>query len=209
MRRGLDAALPAARLRFRGSAGQSFGVFLAPSLDFELVGEANDFLGKGLSGGRISLRPPEPIRFDPAANVIAGNVCLFGATAGEAYLGGRVGERFAVRNSGAVAVAEGAGDHACEYMTGGRVVLLGAAGANLGAGMSGGLAFVLDEEGSLADRIDSGSAQAGALEDPAEEGLLRQDIARHLEATGSPRAAAILGAWEDWRKRFVRVAPRP
>jgi len=209
VRRGLDAALPAARLRFRGSAGQSFGAFLAPSLDFELVGEANDFLGKGLSGGRISLRPPESIRFDPAANVIAGNVCLFGATAGEAYLGGRVGERFAVRNSGAVAVAEGAGDHACEYMTGGRVVLLGATGANLGAGMSGGLAFVMDEEGSLADRIDSGSAQAGALEDPAEEELLREDIARHLEATGSPRAAAILGAWGDWRKRFVRVAPRP
>ena len=208
VRRGLETAPKHARVRFEGSAGQSFGAFLVPSLEFELSGEANDFLGKGLSGGRIALRPPARARFRPEENVIAGNVCLFGATAGEACLCGRVGERFAVRNSGATAVAEGCGDNACEYMTGGLVILLGRAGANFGAGMSGGRAFVLDLEGDFSERIGLASVEAALLAEAGDEELLRAKIERHLAATGSPRAAAILGDWEGYRGRFFVVGPR-
>jgi glutamate synthase (NADPH/NADH) large chain len=207
-RRGLDKGPGKARVRFTGSAGQSFGAFLSAGLEFELWGEANDFVGKSLSGGKISVRPPEAGLFAPESNVIAGNVCLFGATGGEAYLNGRAGERFAVRNSGAVAVVEGAGDHACEYMTGGRVTILGPTGVNFGAGMSGGKAFVLDEEGLFGARLAAESVAAGPLSDPGDEALARADIERHLAATGSPKARAVLADWEAYRSLFVTVAPR-
>ena len=207
-RRGLSgAAGGAAVLRFEGTAGQSFGAFLASGLSLELEGQANDFVGKGLSGGRIAVRPPRNSPFPPETGIIAGNVCLMGATSGEAYLGGRTGERFAVRNSGAVAVAEGAGDYACEYMTGGRVVLLGRTGARFGAGMSGGVAFVLDEDGTFPSRTDVGSVSCRPLPDGEEE-VLRGDLERHLRATGSPRARTLLADWAAARVLFVQVLPR-
>ncbi len=207
VRKGLDAAPSKARVRFNGSAGQSFGAFLVSSLAFELEGEANDFVGKSLSGGTISIRPPARRRFEAQDNVIAGNVCLFGATAGELYLNGRVGERFAVRNSGAVAVAEGAGDHACEYMTGGRVTILGRTGTNFGAGMSGGVAFVLDEDGLFAGRVAAGSVLAGPVDGGDDLELLRGDLEAHVAATSSGKAAALLRDWPAQASRFVAVRP--
>src|SRR5439155_767887 len=149
--------LPEATIRFtlRGSAGQSFGAWLAPGIELTLIGDANDYVGKGLSGGVLSLRPPESAAFRAEENVIAGNTILYGATAGWAFFRGLVGERFAVRNSGATAVVEGLGDHGCEYMTGGTVVVLGRTGRNFGAGMSGGIAYVLDDDGTFAERCNS------------------------------------------------------
>ncbi len=206
-RRGFTLAPGSARVRFKGSAGQSFGAFLVTGLSFELEGEANDFVGKGLSGGRIAIRPPAGAGFAPEDNVIAGNVCLMGATSGELYRNGRAGERFAIRNSGAVAVAEGVGDHGCEYMTGGRVVVLGGTGTNFGAGMSGGTAYILDLDGLAALRVDSESVSVAALVDSEDEFVLREDIERHRAATKSPRAAALLDDWETFLKRFVKVFP--
>jgi len=207
VRRGLDRVSARAFLRFEGSAGQSFGAFLVESLSFLLVGEANDFVGKGLSGGSLALRPFPDSRFEPHRALIAGNVCLFGATAGRAFFNGKAGERFAVRNSGAIAVVEGTGDHACEYMTGGRVVILGETGRNFGAGMTGGLAFVMDEEATLPSRIDGVSVELLPL-GAGDEELLRADLADHAAATGSPRAAGLLAAWESARRGFVKVSPR-
>jgi glutamate synthase domain-containing protein 3 len=207
VRKNLDKAPTKAIVRFRGSAGQSFGAFLVGSLAFELEGEANDFVGKALSGGTISIRPPADRLFEAGNNVIAGNVCLFGATAGELFLNGRAGERFAVRNSGAVAVVEGVGDHACEYMTGGRVTILGRAGGNFGAGMSGGLAFVLDEDGGFAGRVAAGSVSAGPVEAPGDLALLRGDLERHAGATDSSKAADLLLEWPRHAVKFVAVRP--
>jgi glutamate synthase domain-containing protein 3 len=191
--------------RFRGSAGQSFGAFLAEGADFLLEGEANDYLGKGMGGGRIVVVPPAGDAGDP---VLAGNTLLYGATGGEVFVAGRVGERFAVRNSGAVAVVEGAGDHACEYMTGGIVAIVGHVGMNLGAGMTGGEAFVHDPESRLQALVNH-ELVALARPDPGDAERLRALLRRHLDATSSPRMAGILEDWDRAAGAFWRVAPKP
>ena len=195
------------RLVFNGSAGQSFGAFLPPGVTLELRGDANDYLGKGLSGGRIVLYPPDGARFAAEENIIAGNVACYGATGGELFIRGMAGERFGVRNSGAQAVVEAVGDHGCEYMTGGTVVVLGPTGRNFAAGMSGGVAYLLDEAGDFASRCNLEMVE---LERPgAEDALvLRGMIERHESLTGSRRAGAILSDWEGFLPRFVKVMPR-
>ena len=216
-----------------GTAGQSFGAFLARGVTLELVGEGNDYVGKGLSGGRIVVRPDPSFRGLTAENIIIGNTVLYGATEGEAYLAGVGGERFAVRNSGATAVVEGVGDHGCEYMTGGTVVVLGQTGRNFAAGMSGGVAYVLDEDGQfetrcnmaqvalepLPDEVEArkGSESGDELEshgrvdidhlEMGDEFILKGLIERHARLTGSPRAREILDNWSTWRKQFVKVMP--
>jgi len=190
-------------VRYDGSAGQSFGAFLGHGIEFELVGEANDYVGKAMAGGRLVIRPPENDAGDP---VLAGNTCLYGATGGELYVAGSAGERFAVRNSGASAVVEGVGDHACEYMTGGCVVILGPVGYNLGAGMTGGQAFVWDPEGKLASRLNTALVDV-ALPDADLLDDLRWRIERHAELTGSPRAAALLADWDTTVDAMWLVAP--
>jgi glutamate synthase (ferredoxin) len=204
--REVGAAEPPGRaaVGFRGQAGQSFGAFLGPGVDFRLVGEANDYVGKGMGGGRIVIVPPEDDAGDP---VLVGNTVLYGATGGELFCRGRAGERFAVRNSGATAVVEGTGDHACEYMTRGTVVLLGPVGRNLGAGMSGGRAFVYDPEGTLADRINPQLVEASV---PSAEHLaaVRSLLRTHLDLTGSPMARAVLGSWARTSRAIRLVAPR-
>ncbi len=201
--RRFGAAPPAGRVRarFEGSAGQSFGAFLAPGVELELVGDANDCVGKGMSGGRIVVVPPPDDLGDP---VLLGNAVLYGATGGELFCSGRAGERFAVRNSGATAVVEGAGDHACEYMTGGTVVVLGEIGLNVGAGMSGGELYILDPAGRLPLRLNTELvvAERGAGEE------LRALLDRHLRHTGSDRVAALLQRWDDTTQLFWRVSPR-
>ena len=208
-RRYGDAGLPkdTIRVRFTGTAGQSFGAFLAHGLHFHLVGQANDYVGKGMSGGEIVVRPDPAATFAPHENVIVGNTVLYGATGGELYACGRAGERFAVRNSGALAVVEGVGDHACEYMTGGTVVVIGPTGYNFGAGMTGGEAFVFDEDGRFAHRINTQLVTASGLDHGAQR-RLRRILLAHFERTGSPKAASILRNWERSVDRFVRVAPR-
>ena len=180
-----------AAVRFDGSAGQSFGAFLGPGIEFELVGEANDYVGKAMAGGRIVIRPPEN---DAGTPVLAGNTCLYGATGGELFVAGSAGERFAVRNSGASAVVEGVGDHACEYMTGGLVVILGPVGYNLGAGMTGGQAFVWDPAGHLSSRLNTALVEAARPDDELVE-VLRWRIERHAEFTGSSVATGLLQNW--------------
>jgi glutamate synthase domain-containing protein 3 len=194
------------RFHFTGSAGQSFGAFLAKGVTLELEGDANDYVGKGLSGGRLIVYPPHNSSFLPEENVLIGNVALYGATSGEAFLNGVAGERFAVRNSGATAVVEGLGDHGCEYMTRGRVVVLGKCGRNFAAGMSGGFAYVLDTEGDFASkRCNLGSVQL--VPATGDEEMLFGLISRHAAATGSPRAKWILENWEQMRRQFVKVYP--
>ncbi len=194
------------RIRLRGSAGQSFGAFLAPGITCELEGDANDYLGKGLSGGRLVVRPPRSAGFLPERNIIVGNVALFGATSGEAFINGLAGERFAVRNSGALAVVEGVGDHGCEYMTGGRVVVLGETGINFAAGMSGGIAYVLDRTQLFDTRCNLEMVDVEPL--AAEDGeYLRAVLERHVRLTGSPNAAGILAGWEEMLPLFVKVVP--
>jgi glutamate synthase (NADPH/NADH) large chain len=211
-------------LRFAGSAGQSFGAFLARGVWLDLIGDTNDYCGKGLSGGRISVQPSPKFRGEPTENIITGNVVLYGAIAGEAYFRGVAGERFAVRNSGAATVVEGVGDHGCEYMTGGTVVVLGATGRNFAAGMSGGIAYVLDLEGEFARRcnpamvelepLTSGAEQPARLArelwhlGEADEALVRRLIERHARFTGSRRAAEVLERWGEYRPRFVKVFPK-
>ena len=195
------------RLRFQGSAGQSFGAFIPKGLTLSLEGDANDYLGKGLSGGRIVVFPPSTATFVPEENVVIGNVACYGATAGETFIRGLAGERFCVRNSGATAVVEGIGDHGCEYMTGGEVVILGRAGRNFGAGMSGGIAWVLDESGDFPFRSNRDLVGMGPVEDPLEAEHLKDLITRHATATHSRRAASILRDWDTWLPRFVRVMP--
>jgi glutamate synthase domain-containing protein 2/glutamate synthase domain-containing protein 1/glutamate synthase domain-containing protein 3 len=196
------------RIRFTGSAGQSFGAFLAPGVTLILAGDANDYIGKGLSGGRLIVMPPPGSRFRPEENILIGNVALYGATGGEAFFSGVAGERFAVRNSGATAVVEGVGDHGCEYMTRGLVVVLGRTGRNFAAGMTGGLAFVLDETGEFArSRCNRTSVDLEPLADPADIESVRALIQRHLVLTGSPRAGWVLENWADVLPVFVKVFP--
>jgi len=200
------AGLPPGTIRFelRGSAGQSFGAWLAPGIELELAGEANDYAGKGLSGGVISVRPPDGAGYRAEENVIVGNTVLYGATAGRAFFRGLAGERFAVRNSGASAVVEGVGDHGCEYMTGGCVVVIGPTGRNFAAGMSGGLAYVLDDAGAFAARCNTQLVSLEGLADDDEEAV-RALLAEHRVRTGSPVAARLLDRWEP--QRFVKVFP--
>ena len=192
---------------FKGSAGQSFGAFLAAGITFYLEGEANDYLGKSLSGGRIVLIPPKTASFLPEKNIIGGNTLLYGATAGEIFINGRVGERFCVRNSGAVAVVEGVGDHCCEYMTGGRTVVLGPTGKNFAAGMSGGLAYVLDMKGNFDYFCNMEMVELTLVEDKSDSLELQQLIGRHLHYTQSPVAKQILDDWEEYLKYFIKVTP--
>jgi glutamate synthase (NADPH/NADH) large chain len=211
-------------IRLAGSAGQSFGAFLAKGVTLDLVGDTNDYCGKGLSGGRISVQPSPKFRGEPSENIITGNVVLYGAIAGEAYFRGVAGERFAVRNSGAQAVIEGVGDHGCEYMTGGVVVVLGTTGRNYAAGMSGGLSYVLDVDGEFAKRCNlamvdlepllSESEQQGKLPrelwhmGQSDEAIAKSLIERHVKYTGSKRGAEIIASWADFRSRFVKVFPK-
>jgi len=221
--------------RFKGTAGQSFGAFLARGVSFELEGDANDYVGKGLSGGRLVVRPAAEAGIVPEESIIIGNTVLYGAIEGECYFRGIAGERFAVRNSGAIAVIEGAGDHCCEYMTGGVVVVLGRTGRNFAAGMSGGIAYVLDEDGSFESRCNLAMVELEPM--PQEEefnarvlhhvhdlethGLVdvmadmsRHDahrlhhlIARHARFTGSAIAAKVLAEWPTWYPKFRKVMP--
>ena len=196
------------RLHFRGSAGQSFGAFIPPGMSLSLEGDANDYVGKGLSGGKIAVFPPTGSRFPAEDNIIVGNVALYGATSGEAYIRGMAGERFCVRNSGANAVVEGVGDHGCEYMTGGRVVVLGATGRNFGAGMSGGIAYVLDEHGTFGAHVNSQMVNVEQLTDETEITDVRRMIERHLDHTSSDRARLVLDGWADMVPKFVKVIPK-
>ncbi|MBJ6802565.1 glutamate synthase large subunit [Geomonas propionica] len=194
------------RLKFRGSAGQSFGAFVPKGMTLELTGDVNDYLGKGLSGGTIVVYPPDGSPFKAEENIIAGNVALYGATSGTAYISGMAGERFGVRNSGVNAVVEGVGDHGCEYMTGGTVVVLGETGRNFAAGMSGGVAYVLDSAGDFKERCN---AEMVALEllDEKDQDTLREMIAQHARRTGSARATRILHDWKTHVHKFVKVMP--
>ncbi len=195
------------QLTFQGSAGQSFGAFIPRGVTLTLEGDANDYVGKGLSGGRLIVHPPRGSTFVPEQNMLVGNVALYGATAGEAFFYGAAGERFAVRNSGVSAVVEAVGDHGCEYMTGGRVVVLGAAGRNFAAGMTGGVAYVLDEDRDFAKRCNKEMVQLYALEDPQELDSVKDLVFRHARLTGSTRASKIVVDWTYFAPRFVRVVP--
>ena len=190
-----------------GGGGQSFGAFLPKGVTLELEGDANDYLGKGLSGGRIVVYPPRDSTFDPAENILVGNVALYGATGGQAFLCGVAGERFCVRNSGADAVVEGVGDHGCEYMTGGRVVVLGPTGKNFAAGMSGGVAYVLDEGRDLYLRLNKALVSMEPLHDPQDIDQLRALIQAHAEATGSARARGILEHFDRYLPLFKKILP--
>jgi glutamate synthase (ferredoxin) len=196
------------RIGFHGSAGQSFGAFMPRGMSFTLEGDANDYVGKGLSGGRIVVFPPKASTFAAEENMIVGNVALYGATSGEVFLRGMAGERFAVRNSGVDAVVEAVGDHGCEYMTGGRVVVLGPTGRNFGAGMSGGVAYVFDEAGGFAAQVNGQMVDVERVVDAAEALELRALIERHLALTGSAQARRILDAWSTMLPRFARVIPK-
>ena len=208
-RRHGTAGLPpdAITFRFSGSAGQSFGAFVPRGMSLLLSGDANDYFGKGLSGGRLVAAPPPASTFAPEENVIVGNVALYGATGGSAFIRGVAGERFCVRNSGAHAVVEGAGDHCCEYMTGGRVVVIGPTGRNFGAGMSGGVAYVLDDAGDFPVRCNREMVDLEPLDDE-DAALVRGLLERHRDATGSAVAEALLDDWGAAPSRFVRVMPR-
>ncbi len=211
-------------VRLAGSAGQSFGAFLARGVWLDLIGDTNDYCGKGLSGGRITVQPSPKFRGEPTENIITGNVVLYGAIEGEAYFRGVAGERFGVRNSGAQAVVEGVGDHGCEYMTGGIVVVLGMTGRNFAAGMSGGMAYVLDMRGDFAKHCNQAMVDLEPLLPEAEqrgkipltfwhkgrsdEAIVKALIERHQKFTGSKQAGEILGKWQEVRSRFVKVFPK-
>jgi glutamate synthase (ferredoxin) len=195
------------RILFKGSAGQSFGAFMPKGMTFMLQGDANDYIGKGLSGGKIIVYPSDKATFVPEDNIIVGNVALYGATSGEVYIRGIAGERFCVRNSGVTAVVESVGDHGCEYMTGGRVVVLGAAGRNFAAGMSGGIAYVLDEAGDFKPRVNTQMVGIEKLESASEIAEVRGLIEKHLAYTKSSRAKLILDSWEMMVPKFVKVLP--
>jgi glutamate synthase (NADPH/NADH) large chain len=207
-------------VKLSGTAGQSFAAFLAKGITFELSGEGNDYVGKGLCGGRIVIKPPVAFRGKPEENIIAGNTVMYGATLGESYFHGVAGERFCVRNSGAMAVVEGVGDHGCEYMTGGTVVVLGQTGRNFAAGMSGGIAYVYDEDGKFDQRCnlsmvglekvqpaDKVSTLAGEHMGVADETMLLDLLNKHVAYTGSARAKTILADWNNQRSKFVKVLP--
>ncbi|HEY2014986.1 MAG TPA: glutamate synthase subunit alpha, partial [Bryobacteraceae bacterium] len=209
-RRYGSAGLPdnTIQFQFSGSAGQSFGAFLAKGVTLALEGDANDYVGKGLSGGRLAVYPPRNSTFLPEENILIGNVALYGATSGDAFFNGMAGERFAVRNSGARAVVEGLGDHGCEYMTRGIVVVLGKCGRNFAAGMSGGLAYVLDEKGDFAEkRCNTASVDLEPVPE-SDAAALYDLIARHVESTASPRGKWVLESWEQMLPKFIKVFPR-
>ena len=192
---------------FRGSAGQSFGAFLCRGVTFRLEGDANDYLGKGLSGGKIVLVPPKNSTFLPHENIIAGNTLLYGATAGEVYINGQVGERFCVRNSGATAVVEGVGDHCCEYMTGGRAVVLGTTGRNFAAGMSGGIAYVWNRLGNFDFFCNMEMVELSLIEETADSKELHALISSHYYHTGSPLAKTMIDDWSEYVGQFIKVMP--
>ena len=204
-----EAGLPEHTLnvKFKGSAGQSFGAFLVPGVSFKLEGEANDYLGKGLSGGRIAVLPPVRSNFQAEKNTIAGNTLLYGATSGEVYINGRVGERFAVRNSGAIAVVEGVGDHCCEYMTGGRVVVLGSTGRNFAAGMSGGVAYVWNKDGNFDYFCNMEMVELSLIEEASYRKELHELIRQHYLYTGSNLARIMLDDWNRYVDEFIQIVP--
>jgi glutamate synthase domain-containing protein 3 len=209
-RRYGSAGLPddTIRVQFTGCAGQSFGAFLAKGVTLTLEGDANDYVGKGLSGGKLVIYHPRQSEFVPEENILIGNVCLYGATSGEAYFGGMAGERFAVRNSGATAVVEGVGDHGCEYMTNGLVVVLGRTGRNFAAGMTGGIAYVLDQFGDFPSvRCNRAEVDLEPVANHKDIDLLYQLIARHSELTGSTQAKWIIENWESTLPKFIKVFP--
>ncbi len=194
-------------IKFRGSAGQSFGAFLAHGITLELSGDANDYVGKGLSGGRVIIYPPAESSFVPEENILVGNVVLYGATGGQAFFRGRAAERFCVRNSGAWAVIEGIGDHGCEYMTGGRVVILGPTGRNFAAGMSGGVAYVWDRYGDFRVKCNLGMVELEEVIAEDDVAELLELIELHAEYTDSAVARDVLDNWESVVKQFVKVMP--
>ena len=194
-------------IKLLGSAGQSLGAWLAKGITIEVEGDANDFVGKGLSGGKIAVYPPKESSFVAEENILVGNVVLYGATSGEAYFRGIAAERFCVRNSGASAVVEGIGDHGCEYMTGGRVAILGETGRNFGAGMSGGVAYVLDVDGGFESRCNTETFELEALSEKSDIAELKQMIENHHRYTQSTLAESILNDWDQQLKRFVKVMP--
>ena len=194
-------------INFKGSAGQSFGAFLTSGISLRLEGETNDYFGKGLSGGRIAIFPPRRSKFKAEDNIIAGNTGLYGATRGELYVNGQVGERFGVRNSGAIAVIEGAGDHCCEYMTGGRVVVLGKTGSNFAAGMSGGIAYVWDPDGRFDYFCNMEMVELSLVEDSTSRNELRELIHNHWEYTDSALARRMLDDWQHYIQQFIQVIP--
>jgi glutamate synthase domain-containing protein 3 len=195
------------QIHLKGSAGQSFGGWLAAGVALYLEGDANDYCGKGLSGGFMVVRPPREATFKAEENILIGNVALYGATGGEAFFRGVAGERFAVRNSGATAVVEGVGDHGCEYMTRGLVVVLGRTGRNFAAGMSGGLAYVLDEDGSFAGKCNMGMVELHPLDQASEAAHIHALLVRHHQYTASTVARRVLDNWDDYAGKFVKVMP--
>ncbi|MEO0852574.1 MAG: glutamate synthase subunit alpha, partial [Cyanobacteria bacterium J06648_11] len=204
---GFAAAGGRIQLNFSGSAGQSFGAFTLPGMVMNLVGESNDYVGKSMNGGEIIVSPPTNSQRAPEDHVIIGNTCLYGATGGTLYASGQAGERFAVRNSLGRAVIEGAGDHCCEYMTGGLIVVLGKVGRNVGAGMTGGLAYLLDEAGNLPAKVNSEIVRIQRVQTAAAETQLREMVEQHRDRTGSPKAARILDNWAEYLPQFWQVIP--
>jgi glutamate synthase domain-containing protein 3 len=203
------AGLPEDTIKFdfQGSAGQSFGAFLAQGITLELEGDANDYVGKGLSGGRLIVYPPRDSKFEPEKNIIVGNVVLYGATDGEAFFNGMAGERFAVRNSGATTVVEGVGDHGCEYMTRGLVLVLGKCGRNFAAGMSGGIAYVLDEPGDFAEKRCNRAAVDLDMLDNTDLDTVRKLVEKHVTVTNSARGKFVLDHWPELAAKFLKIFP--
>ena len=196
------------KIHFNGSAGMSFGAFVPHGITMTLEGDANDYTGKGLSGGKIIVYPPRHSSFVPEQNILIGNVVLYGATMGEAYFRGLAGERFAVRNSGALTVVEGVGDHGCEYMTGGRVIVLGPTGRNFAAGMSGGVAYVLDMEGLFKSRCNTQMVELEDLTEDEDVETVKDLLNRHVRYTQSTVAKNVLANWKTMQSKFVKVMPR-
>ena len=194
-------------VKCNGSGGQSFGAFIPKGLTLNLIGDSNDYFGKGLSGGKLTLAPPKNVKFKPHENIIVGNVALYGATSGKAFINGVAGERFCVRNSGALAVVEGVGDHGCEYMTGGRVVILGGTGKNFAAGMSGGIAYVLDEKSDFYTRVNKELVSLEAVTSKYDVQELKEMITEHVEATGSEMGKKVLDNFVDYLPKFKKVLP--
>ena len=190
-----------------GDGRSEFGAFIPKGLTLELTGDSNDYFGKGLSGGKLIVHPPKNAPYRPEANVIVGNVALYGATSGEAYINGKAGERFCVRNSGANAVVEGVGEHGCEYMTGGRVVILGPTGKNFAAGMSGGIAYVLDEKRNLYKNLNKEMISIGTVETKAEAETLRDMIEEHVKYTDSPKGREVLENFDRYLPNFKKIIP--
>ena len=194
-------------MEFEGSAGQSFGAFTVGGVSVKLVGEANDYVCKSMSGGEVAIMPPANSPFNPEDCIIAGNTCLYGATGGQVFINGRAGERFAVRNSLAETVVEGTGDHCCEYMTGGCVVVLGKVGRNVGAGMTGGLGYFLDEDEAFPTKVNGEIVTMQRVESQAGEAQLKALIEAHVAKTGSPKGAKILENWAEYLPKFWQLVP--